>query len=52
MRAMKKYPVNAAPEAAVIANAEDDTPRLAYADWLDENGDPACAALNWIVSGP
>ena len=42
---MKKYPVNAALEAAVIANAEDDTPRLVYADWLDENGDPDRAAF-------
>ena len=25
--------------AAVCANPEDDTPRLVYADWLDENGD-------------
>ncbi len=25
---------------AIIAHAEEDTPRLAYADWLDENGDP------------
>jgi uncharacterized protein (TIGR02996 family) len=24
--------------AAVIANPDDDTPRLVYADWLDENG--------------
>ena len=26
--------------AAVIANPEGDLPRLAYADWLDEHGDP------------
>jgi uncharacterized protein (TIGR02996 family) len=39
------YPVNPALEAAVIANAEDDTPRLVYADWLDENGDPDRAAF-------
>jgi uncharacterized protein (TIGR02996 family) len=25
---------------SIISNAEDDTPRLAYADWLDERGDP------------
>jgi uncharacterized protein (TIGR02996 family) len=24
--------------AAVVANVDDDTPRLAYADWLDEHG--------------
>jgi len=29
----------------VIAHAEDDTPRLVYADWLDENGDPDRAAF-------
>jgi uncharacterized protein (TIGR02996 family) len=38
------YPVNPALEAAVIAHAEEDTPRLVYADWLDENGDPDRAA--------
>lgn len=26
--------------AAICANPDDDTPRLVYADWLDENGDP------------
>lgn len=25
--------------AAVLANPDEDTPRLVYADWLDENGD-------------
>jgi uncharacterized protein (TIGR02996 family) len=34
---------NAALFAAIIANPAEDTPRLAYADWLDENGDPARA---------
>jgi uncharacterized protein (TIGR02996 family) len=38
------FPTNPALEAAVIAHAEDDTPRLVYADWLDENGDPDRAA--------
>jgi uncharacterized protein (TIGR02996 family) len=28
---------------AIIANPDDDTPRLVYADWLDEYGDPARA---------
>ncbi|MFO0847425.1 MAG: TIGR02996 domain-containing protein [Gemmataceae bacterium] len=28
---------------AVIADPDDDTPRLVYADWLDEHGDPARA---------
>src|SRR5215475_14572779 len=26
--------------ADICANPDDDTPRLVYADWLDENGDP------------
>lgn len=26
--------------AAVLANPADDLPRLVYADWLDENGQP------------
>ena len=25
---------------AIIEHPEDDTPRLIYADWLEENGDP------------
>jgi len=29
---------NAALYAAIVANPREDTPRLAYADWLDENG--------------
>jgi uncharacterized protein (TIGR02996 family) len=28
----------------IIAHPDDDTPRLIYADWLDETGDPAQAA--------
>jgi uncharacterized protein (TIGR02996 family) len=28
---------------AIVANPEDDTPRLVYADWLDEHGDAARA---------
>ncbi len=39
------FPTNPALEAAVIAAAEDDLPRLVYADWLDEHGDPARAAF-------
>ncbi len=31
--------------AAIAANPPDDLPRLVYADWLDENGDPARAAF-------
>ena len=30
---------------AVIAQPAEDTPRLVYADWLDENGDPDRAAF-------
>src|SRR5262245_37254953 len=26
--------------AAILADPEDDLPRLAYADWLDEHGNP------------
>jgi uncharacterized protein (TIGR02996 family) len=39
------YPENPALLAAVIADAEDDAPRLVYADWLDEHGDEARAAF-------
>jgi uncharacterized protein (TIGR02996 family) len=28
---------------AILDEPEDDTPRLVYADWLDDNGDPARA---------
>jgi len=30
---------------AIIAHPDEDTPRLAYADWLDENGNPDRAAF-------
>jgi uncharacterized protein (TIGR02996 family) len=30
---------------AVLATPDDDAPRLVYADWLDEHGDPARAAF-------
>jgi uncharacterized protein (TIGR02996 family) len=36
-------PENAALFAAILAHPAEDTPRLAYADWLDENGDPTRA---------
>ncbi|HEY1190616.1 MAG TPA: TIGR02996 domain-containing protein, partial [Gemmata sp.] len=26
--------------AAIAAHPDEDTPRLVFADWLDENGDP------------
>lgn len=29
---------------AILQNPNDDTPRLVYADWLDEQGDPPSAA--------
>ncbi|MBX9580984.1 MAG: TIGR02996 domain-containing protein [Gemmataceae bacterium] len=29
--------------AAVVATPDDDTPRLVYADWLDDHGDPVQA---------
>src|SRR4051794_1631892 len=28
----------------IIEHPDDDTPRLIYADWLDDQGDPASAA--------
>src|SRR5437764_9153483 len=31
--------------AAIAAAPADDLPRLVYADWLEENGDPAQAAF-------
>jgi uncharacterized protein (TIGR02996 family) len=37
---MSAFPSNPSLEAAVIADAEDDAPRLVYADWLDDHGDP------------
>jgi uncharacterized protein (TIGR02996 family) len=42
---MSAFPVEPALEAAVVSHADDDTPRLVYADWLDENGDPDRAAF-------
>lgn len=42
---MSTFPTNAELEAAIVQHADEDTPRLAYADWLDENGDPDRAAF-------
>ncbi len=42
---MPKFATNAALEKAIVGHADEDTPRLAYADWLDENGDPDRAAF-------
>jgi len=41
----------AAMHAAMAAAPDDDTVRLAYADWLDENGRPTSAArVKWWVA--
>jgi uncharacterized protein (TIGR02996 family) len=29
----------------IVAHPEDDTPRLIYADWLEDHGDPDRAAF-------
>ena len=42
---MSTFPTEPALEAAIVAHADEDTPRLAYADWLDEHGDPDRAAF-------
>ncbi len=42
---MPTFATNTALEAAIVAHADEDTPRLAYADWLDEHGDPDRAAF-------
>ncbi|MBM3981395.1 MAG: TIGR02996 domain-containing protein [Planctomycetes bacterium] len=42
---MPPQPTNAALEKAIVAHPDEDTPRLAYADWLDEHGDPDRAAF-------
>jgi uncharacterized protein (TIGR02996 family) len=34
------HPENRKLLSAVIANAEEDAPRLAYANWLERHGDP------------
>jgi uncharacterized protein (TIGR02996 family) len=31
--------------AAILAHADEDTPRLVFADWLEENGDASYAAF-------
>jgi uncharacterized protein (TIGR02996 family) len=35
--------MRAAFEAAILAEPDEDTPRLIYADWLEENGEPGRA---------
>ncbi len=37
---MTHHPEAAAFLAAIAANPDDDTPRLIFADWLDEHGEP------------
>ncbi len=37
---MPAFPTHPGLEAAVIADDEDDLPRLVYADWLEEHDDP------------
>jgi uncharacterized protein (TIGR02996 family) len=31
--------------AAILAHPDEDTPRLVFADWLEENGEARCAAF-------
>ncbi len=33
---------------AILAYPEDDTPRLIYADWLEERGDPRAELLRQV----
>ena len=35
--------------AAVAERPDDDLPKLVFADWLDERGDPRGACLRWLV---
>jgi uncharacterized protein (TIGR02996 family) len=37
--------------AAILAHPDEDTPRLAYADWLDENGDESGRARAEFIRG-
>src|SRR6476660_6786094 len=37
---------------AIIENPLDDAPRLVYADWLDEHGDPGRAEFIRLTVGP
>ena len=36
---------------AIFAQPDDDTPRLVYADWLEEHGHADYASLNSVPSG-
>jgi uncharacterized protein (TIGR02996 family) len=49
-------PDEAALRAALAARPDDELPRLAYADWLNERGDPRAAWVRdpdiWRHAGP
>ena len=34
---------------AILAAPDDPLPKLIFADWLDERGDPRAAGLRWLV---
>src|SRR5690349_7606084 len=36
--------------AAIAMAPDDDLPKLVFADWLDERGDPRGACLRWAVT--
>ena len=38
--------------AAIVADPDDDTPRLVFADWLDENDRPDEAAFLRVQCAP
>jgi uncharacterized protein (TIGR02996 family) len=35
---------------AILAAPDDVLPKLTFADWLDERGDPRGACLRWVVN--
>lgn len=35
---------------AIRSDPNADAPKLIYADWLEEQGDPHCAAWRWLVA--
>src|SRR5262245_61645453 len=41
MARAEAHPEAVALYRAILAHPDEDTPRLVYADWLDENGDAA-----------
>ncbi|MBL8797454.1 MAG: TIGR02996 domain-containing protein [Planctomycetia bacterium] len=45
------FPENRELLAGIIANAADDPPRLIYADWLEEHGDPHLAEFIRVQCG-